>query len=71
MSYAIYVLHFPVICVLPEFGPPSFFYVEVVGKVLLVLLLAYVAEEVWQKHVNRWMDRHILGKKNAKLTPSH
>ena len=62
MSYAIYVLHFPIICNLPVFLPASLFYLEVASKVALVLVLAYLAEEVWQKHVNRWMDRHILGK---------
>ena len=62
MSYAIYVLHFPIICMLPAFVPPSMLYVSVVAKIALVLFLAYVAEEIGQKNINRWLDRLVWGR---------
>ena len=62
MSYALYVLHFPIICNLPLVMGPSLFYLEVACRVALTLLLAYLAEEIWQSRVNRWMDRVIWGK---------
>lgn len=62
MSYALYVLHYPIICNLPLITAPSLFYLNVGCKVVLTLTLAYLAEEVWQKRVNRWMDHWFLGK---------
>lgn len=63
MSYAIYVLHFPIICNLPLYLPASFFYLEVACRVALVVALAYLAEEIWQRRVNGWMDRLVWGKR--------
>ena len=62
ISYALYVLHFPIICDLPVFLPASLFYLEVACRVGLALAMAYLAEEVWQRRVNRWMDRVVWGK---------
>jgi peptidoglycan/LPS O-acetylase OafA/YrhL len=63
MSYAIYVLHYPIICNLPSLTPPSSFYLNVAAKVALVLVLAFFAEEVWQKKVNRWLDHLVWGRR--------
>jgi peptidoglycan/LPS O-acetylase OafA/YrhL len=71
ISYAIYVLHYPIICYLPQLGPT---YLDAILKVPLVLALAWLAEGVFQKHVSRWMDG--LGNyflkitTNAKITTS-
>jgi len=62
MSYALYVLHFPIICNLDPILPASLAGLEVVCRVGLALGLAYLAEEVWQRRVNRWMDRVVWGK---------
>ncbi|HEV3271116.1 MAG TPA: acyltransferase [Candidatus Methylacidiphilales bacterium] len=59
MSYALYVLHYPIICNLQLLTAPSLLYLDVGLKVALTLALAYLAEEVWQKRVNRWMDRRF------------
>jgi len=56
MSYALYVLHFPIICHLQLISAPSLIYLDAVCKLALTLALAYLAEEVWQRHVNRRMD---------------
>jgi len=62
MSYASYVLHYPVIVHLQIILAPSLIYLNAFCKVALTLTLAYLAEEVWQARVNRWLDRWILGK---------
>ena len=64
MSYGLYVIHYPIICDLRIIHGRSWLFLgNVVCKVGLVLLLAYLAEEVLQKRLNRWMDswfkRHI------------
>lgn len=68
ISYALYVFHFPIICHLELFSAPSLLWLNVVAKITLVLALAYLAEEVWQKRMNRWLDRRFL-KKRQPLAP--
>ncbi len=62
ISYALYVLHFPILCILPSFtATPTF--LDIAGRLVLIFMLAWLAEQVWQKHLNRAMDRLFYGKR--------
>jgi peptidoglycan/LPS O-acetylase OafA/YrhL len=66
ISYALYVIHFPILCLLPTFTTPPTFW-DIAGRLVFIFILAWLAEQVWQKHLNRWMDRWFYGKKRKVL----
>jgi peptidoglycan/LPS O-acetylase OafA/YrhL len=59
LSYALYLLHYPIICDLPLVTAPSLWYLNLLAKLVLCLTLAYLVEEVGQKYVSRGMDRFL------------
>jgi len=54
ISYAIYVFHFPLICDLRLFGGRgTIFYLDLVLRIALAFALAWLAEGIFQKWINR------------------
>ena len=53
ISYALYLVHYPVICGLRLFGGEKYFYPDLALRIVVVFVLAWLAEGIFQKWINR------------------
>jgi peptidoglycan/LPS O-acetylase OafA/YrhL len=69
MSYAIYVVHYPIICVLDHFQPGRDGLLKSAITCIVTVGLAYVLEEKMQRPITRWSKRLLVGRPVSASAP--
>jgi peptidoglycan/LPS O-acetylase OafA/YrhL len=70
MSYAIYVVHFPILSALEQFHPGRHGLLKSAIVCVSTVLLAYLLEEQMQPLVNRWSKRFLIGPRLSVPAPA-
>jgi len=64
ISFGLYVFHYPILCDLRLLGSERLYYVDLVLRIGLAFLLAWLAEGVLQKRINHWTNPWLRANKS-------